>query len=242
MKPKLTLASASPRRRQLLALLGLPFEVCTADVEERPHDGEHPRDLVHRLSENKVRAVVERVDGGLIVGADTIVALEGEMLGKPADSDEAAYMLRRLRNREHQVYTGVSVLDTTSGWLSGVVVMSTVWIRDYSDEQIMAYAASGEPLDKAGAYAIQDGDFCPVERVEGCYANVMGLPLCHLYRLLADMGVDTGVPPAVACEAFTGRRCSIVAPSSAASNAARRWRTCLPHPGCTAETLRTQRK
>ncbi|MCR4408308.1 MAG: Maf family protein [Anaerolineae bacterium] len=209
MKPKLTLASASPRRRQLLALLGLPFEIYTADVEEHPRDGESPCDLVRRLSEDKVRAVAERVDAGLIVGADTIVALEGEMLGKPAHDDEAASMLRRLRNREHQVYTGVSVLDTISGRLSGVVVMSSVWLRDYSNQEMMSYVRSGAPLDKAGAYAIQDGDFCPVERVEGCYANVMGLPLCHLYRLLVDTGVDIEVPPAAACEAFTGRRCSV---------------------------------
>lgn len=209
MKQRLILASSSLRRRQLFALLGWPFEVHAADVEEHPRDGESPRDLVRRLSEDKVRAVAGRVDQGLIVGADTIVALEDEILGKPADSGEAAYMLRRLRNREHQVYTGVSVLDTTGGWVSGVVVMSTVWIRDYSDEQLMAYAASGEPLDKAGAYAIQDGDFCPVERVEGCYANVMGLPLCHLYRLLVDAGVDIGVSPTAACETFTGRRCFV---------------------------------
>lgn len=209
MKPILILASASPRRRQLIALLGLPFEVRAADVKEHPQDDEHPRDLVRRLSEDKVRAVVGSVRGGLVVGADTIVALEGEALGKPADDNEAWHMLRRLRGRAHQVYTGVSVLDPTRGELFSVVVKSSVWLRAYSDEEMTAYVRSGEPLDKAGGYAIQDDVFHPVARVEGCYANVMGLPLCHLHRLLAEMGVSIETPPAAACDAFLGRRCPI---------------------------------
>lgn len=209
MKQRLVLASGSPRRRQLLALLGLPFEVCTADVEEHPQDGEFPRDLVRQLSEDKVRAVADKACSEWIVGADTIVVLDDEVLGKPSDADAALHMLRRLRNREHQVYTGISVLNLVTGDRFGAVVESTVWMRDYSDAEMMAYASSGEPLDKAGAYAIQDAIFDPVERVEGCYANVMGLPLCHLYRLLADAGVDVGAPPAAACDAFMGRRCLV---------------------------------
>jgi len=209
MKPVLILASASPRRRQLIALLGLPFEVCAADVKEHPQDDEHPRDLVRRLSEDKVRAVASSVRGGLVVGADTIVVLEGEILGKPADANAALLMLHRLRGQAHQVYTGVSVLDPATGRLSSIVVRSTVWMRAYSDEEMMAYVRGGGPLDKAGGYAIQDGVFQPVARVEGCYANVMGLPLCHLYRLLTEMGVSIETPPAAACDAFLGRRCPI---------------------------------
>jgi len=209
MKPRVTLASASPRRRRLIALLGLPFEVCAADVEECPQNNEHPCDLVRRLSEDKVRAVVDGEQGGLVVGADTIVVLEGEILGKPADANAALLMLRRLRGQAHQVYTGVSVLDPATGRLFSIVVRSTVWMRAYSDEEMMAYVRSGGPLDKAGGYAIQDGVFHPVELVEGCCANVMGLPLCHLYRLLTKLGMSIETPPNTACDAFLGRRCPI---------------------------------
>jgi septum formation protein len=209
MRPKLTLASASPRRRRLIALLGLPFRVCATDVEECPRDGEFPHDLVRRLSEDKVRAVADDARDGLVIGADTIVILEGEVLGKPADADAALHTLRRLRGRAHQVYTGVSVLDPATGKLFGVVVRSIVWMRVYSDEEMEAYVRSGGPLDKAGGYAIQDGVFHPVERVEDCYANVMGLPLCHLYQLLTELGVSIETPPYTACDAFLGRRCPI---------------------------------
>ncbi|MDY7039962.1 MAG: nucleoside triphosphate pyrophosphatase [Chloroflexota bacterium] len=209
MKPQLILASASPRRRRLIALLGLTFEVSAADVEESPLDGEHPRDLVRRLSEDKVQAVADNARGGLFVGADTIVVLEGRVLGKPADVGMALHMLRCLRGREHQVYTGVSVLNTAPGRLYSVVVRSVVRMRDYSDEEMMDYARSGEPLDKAGGYAIQDGVFQPVEGVAGCYANVMGLPLCHLYLMLTEMGVFIEAPPNCACDALLRRCCPI---------------------------------
>jgi len=133
--------------------------------------------------------MVSSVRGGLVVGADTIVVLEGEILGKPADANAALLMLHRLRGQAHQVYTGVSVLDPATGRLSSIVVRSTVWMRAYSDEEMMAYVRGA--------------------RVEGCYANVMGLPLCHLYRLLTEMGVSIETPPAAACDAFLGRRCPI---------------------------------
>jgi septum formation protein len=209
MKLELILASASPRRRQLIALLGLPFVVCAAEVEEHPQDDEDPRDLVRRLSEDKVRAVVDDMRRGLVVGADTIVVLDGEVLGKPSDADAALNMLRCLRKREHQVYTGISVLDPATGELFTVVAKSIVWMRNYSDEEMITYARSGEPLDKAGGYAIQDLLFHPVERVEGCYANVMGFPLCHLYRLLMEIGVSIEMPPDAACDLFLGRSCPV---------------------------------
>jgi MAF protein len=209
MKIRLILASASPRRRQLIALLGLPFIICAAEVEERPQDNELPHDLVRRLSEEKVRAVANNARGGLTVGADTIVVLGDEVLGKPPNADAALHMLRRLRGRTHQVYTGLSVLDPKTDGLFTVVARSIVWMRDYSDEEMMAYVRSGEPLDKAGGYAIQDGVFQPVEQVEGCYANVMGLPLCHLYVLLKEIGASIEAPPTSACDTFFDRRCPI---------------------------------
>lgn len=217
MKYKLILASASPRRRQLLTLLGLAFEACSADVEEQPHDNEHPRDLVRRLSEEKARAVMGKVDHGLIIGADTIVALENEVLGKPANASEALRMLRRLRGKQHQVYTGISVLDLSDGSVASAVVTSVVWMRNYADEEMITYAYSGEPLDKAGGYAIQDNAFQPVAHIEGCYANVMGLPLCHLYQLLkAKMPI--AAPPIAACDAFLARRCPVAATILATAN------------------------
>ncbi|MBC7249070.1 MAG: septum formation inhibitor Maf [Anaerolineae bacterium] len=217
MQYKLTLASASPRRRQLLTLLGLAFEARSADVEEQPQDNEHPRDLVRRLSEEKARAVLGEVDHGLIIGADTIVALENEVLGKPANAREALQMLRQLRGKQHQVYTGISVLDPSGGQVVSAVVMSVVWMRNYADEEMITYAYSGEPLDKAGGYAIQDNAFQPVARIEGCYANVMGLPLCHLYQLLKAK-MPMARPPVAACDAFLGRRCPVAATILATPN------------------------
>lgn len=193
--PELILASASPRRRQLLALLGLPFKAVEADIEERVADSETPIDVALRLSQAKVRAVAKVYQQGLILGADTIVVHNESILGKPTDTLEATTMLQRLRRGPHRVYTGLTVLDNRVGqWMSDVTE-TVVWMRRYSEEEIARYVARGEPFDKAGGYAIQDQDFQPVARIEGCYASVMGLPLCRVYQVLLEVGLKPAEKP-----------------------------------------------
>ena len=204
---RLILASSSPRRRQLLALLGLPFTVVRAEVDERPLPGEDPAATARRLSRAKARAAAAHVGEGLIVAADTLVVLEGEILGKPADPAEATAMLRRLRGREHRVLSGLTLLDVASGREATEVVETRVWMRLTSDEEIAAYVSSGDPLDKAGAYAVQHAGFHPVARLWGCAANVMGLPLCRLDALLRALGVPLGTTPVQVCR--PPRACAI---------------------------------
>ena len=206
---RLILASASPRRRELFSLLNVPFIAAAADVDEEIEEGESPQEMVCRLSLAKARAVALSYPEGLIVAADTTVALDGDVLGKPADEAEAVAMLRRLRGREHTVLSGVTVYHPASGRAITELAESTVLMRAYSDEEVSRYAASGDPLDKAGAYAIQHHDFSPVERIGGCYASVMGLPLCHLARALAQLGLMLPVDVSQACQGFTGHRCLV---------------------------------
>lgn len=196
------LASASPRRHHLMALLGIPFEVHVADVDERAGRRERAPALVARLSRAKALAVAGRMPYAAVIGADTIVVLDGEILGKPASAAEATAMLRRLRDRPHQVYSGIALCPPEYGAPRTAVVQSTVWMRPYSDAEIAAYVASGDPLDKAGAYAIQSSAFHPVARLEGCYASVMGLPLCQVAGLLSQIGVAVPVDVPSACAAI----------------------------------------
>jgi len=189
--------------------LEVPFVAAAADVDEESAEGENPQDMVCRLSLAKARAVALSCPAGLIVAADTIVVLVGDVLGKPADEAEAVAMLRRLRGREHTVFSGVTVYHPSSGRAITELAESAVWMRTYTNEDIARYAASGDPLDKAGAYAIQHQDFSPVERIEGCYASVMGLPLCHLAWALAQLGMTLPVDVPQACQAFTGHRCLV---------------------------------
>jgi len=206
---RLILGSSSPRRRELLPLLGVPFTVRPADVEETNHVGEAPQGMAVRLSQDKAQALLSAGVRDLIVAADTLVALDGQVLGKPATPDEALEMLRRLRGRAHTVFSGVTVIDPSSNWQNTALVQTQVWMRDYSDEEISAYVSSGDPLDKAGAYAIQYGDFHPVARVQGCYSNVMGLALCHLYCLLRAAGAAPAQTPVAACDGFHQRSCDV---------------------------------
>jgi len=201
------LASASPRRRELLSLLGLPFSVVVADVNETDGDGESPQAMVQRLSRAKALAVTTRHPHVLVIAADTTVALDGQSLGKPADDAEATAMLRALRGRLHQVYSGLTVAQGDQALTD--LADSDVWMRDYSDEEIARYVTSGDPLDKAGAYAVQHASFHPAERVEGCFASVMGLPLCHLARTLARLGVTVPVGVPIVCQAHTGFVCRV---------------------------------
>jgi septum formation protein len=206
---RLILASGSPRRRQLLSLVGIPFVVKAVGVDESQLYGEPPTELVLRVSQTKALSVSEARPDELIVAADTIVVSGGDVLGKPKDPDEASRMLRRLRGRPHLVYTGVTVWHPASRKIVCQLGESSVWMRDYDDNEIDTYVESGDPLDKAGAYAIQHPGFDPVSRVEGCWLNVMGLPLCHLRRALAHFGVlvPTDVPGT--CQAFSQRDCAV---------------------------------
>jgi septum formation protein len=205
--PSVLLASGSPRRRELLSLLGLSFSIVVADVDETDGDGESPQVMVQRLSRAKALAVATRHPQALIVAADTTVALDGQSLGKPADAAEATAMLRALRGRPHQVYSGLTVIldeQALTDWAESVV-----WMRDYSVGEIARYVASGDPLDKAGAYAVQHLGFRPAERVEGCFASVMGLPLCHLTRTLTRLGVRVPVDVPAVCQAHTSFACQV---------------------------------
>ena len=190
------LASASPRRHEILSRIDVPFSIVPADLDEdgfaENFQGSYP-ELVEALAVAKARAVAARQPGfeGLILAADTTVMLDGDMLSKPRDPDEAVSMLRRLRGRMHQVATGVALYDCRTDTLESAHITTKVWMRPYSDEEIAAYVATGDPLDKAGAYAVQHELFRPVGRVEGCYLTVVGLPLCLVTMLLRKHGVAT---------------------------------------------------
>jgi septum formation protein len=191
------LASGSPRRRELLSLTGLSFKLAKADIDETPRLGESAANYTVRLSQEKARAVMRTVtDKALILAADTTVADGDVILGKPADAGEAWVMLRRLRGRVHQVYTALTLIDTASGRRVTEVAVTNVPMRAYTDAEIEDYIASGDPFDKAGGYAIQNAFFHPVAALSGCYANVVGLPLCHLLRALRGTGLvpDGDVP------------------------------------------------
>jgi septum formation protein len=206
----LWLASNSPRRRQLLALGGWRFTVQPVEVDERPLPGENPRVYVTRLAVDKARAAALRAAPDVIVvAADTTVAYEGEILGKPEDALQAESMLRRLRGRTHQVYTALAALRPEDGRLLTDCCETPVTMREYTDVEMGEYIASGDPLDKAGAYAIQHGGFNPVSRLEGCYANVMGLPLCHLARTLKKLDVAAFTNLSNACQAANQYICSV---------------------------------
>jgi len=188
--PRLVLASASPRRRDLLASLGLDFEVRPVDLDETSRPGEAPEVYVTRLAREKAAAALR--PGELVLAADTVVVLDGELLGKPADPAEARAMLRRLAGREHVVHTGVELAEHRPAGVrrAGAVATSRVEIAPLDDATIAWYVATGEPLDKAGAYAIQDLGALFVETVDGNYTNVVGLPLPAVYRLFRELGLD----------------------------------------------------
>ena len=195
-KAPLVLASASPRRRNLLPSLGLQFDIIISQIDERPYPGETPEEMVTRLARAKASEVAKGRDAGLVVGADSVVVLEGKGLGKPETSAQARQMLESLRGRKHEVITGVAVVDAATGRETTITQESTVSMREYSRQEMEDYVASGEPMDKAGAYAVQDAAFRPASQVEGCYTNVVGLPLCRLAELLKEMGMapKAGIP------------------------------------------------
>jgi len=186
---ELVLASASLRRRELLAQLGLVFDVVAADVDESPRDGEPPVTYVRRLSIEKLRAVTARIGGdGVVVAADTTVDLGGRILGKPADAAEARAMLMSLSGTTHDVHTGVSV--ASAGRIVSDVATTAVTFVNLTPDVLGWYIATGEPFDKAGAYAIQGAGAVLVERVSGSVSNVIGLPLALLANLMEELGVS----------------------------------------------------
>lgn len=184
--PRLILASGSPRRRDLLNDLGFEFEVRPVDIDESPLPSEKPVTYVMRLAREKALAQAEA--GELVIAADTIVAEGGELLGKPADSDDAKRMLRRLSGKAHEVHTGVALVDEAKTLRLTFVESTQVFFKTLEEPEIDWYVSTGEPLDKAGAYAVQGVGSLFVDKLEGNYANVVGLPVAALYRLLRQAG------------------------------------------------------
>jgi septum formation protein len=209
-KTVLVLASNSPRRRELLALGGWEFLTQPADVDESQLSGESPGSYVLRLAENKARRCAEStITDQIILAADTAVVDGKTILGKPKDHTEAAEMLRDLRGHSHQVLTGIAVLRLADGNLVTDLCVTDVPMRTYRDDEIETYVASSDPLDKAGAYGIQNHGFHPVEALNGCYASVMGLPLCHLTRCLRKLDLAPRTDIAAACQSALGYACPI---------------------------------
>ena len=186
-KKGLILASGSPRRRELLGMLGVPFEVIVSDAEEKVTSTD-PVKVTEQLSEQKAMAVANLITDGIVIGADTVVAVDGKILGKPSDEEEAQKMLRLLQGHFHMVYTGVTLVKKESGQKKKEVrtfsVGTKVYVSPMTDEEILHYVQSGDCMDKAGAYGIQ-GIFCRhIEGIEGDYFNVVGLPVHRLYEEL----------------------------------------------------------
>jgi len=206
----LVLASTSPRRRQLLGLGNWAFEVRAADIDESSLAGETPKEYVLRLAQAKALAIKDKVDNeSIVIGSDTTVVDGESMLGKPVDEEDAERMLRQLRGRTHQVYTGIALFRVKDESMLTDLSITDVPMRNYSDEEIKAYIKTGDPMDKAGAYAIQHPEFNPVESMQGCYAGVMGLPMCHLQRALQkiDMYPNADVPSA--CQSLLNYHCQV---------------------------------
>jgi septum formation protein len=184
--PKIVLASASPRRAEILRTVGWPFETLPVDIDESRNNGEDAASYVRRLAREKAEAAAPQSKGGIIVGADTTVVLADHILEKPVDREDAIRMLRLLNNREHQVLTGVAVVETATGKVKVSHETTDVKFAAMSDADIEWYAGTGELMDKAGAYAIQGLGARFIEGIKGDYFNVVGLPVRLLYQLIAQ--------------------------------------------------------
>lgn len=208
---RLILASASPRRHAFLRGLGIPFVVQAANIDETPRRDEDPVALARRLAVEKAAAAAGSLraehTGAVVLAADTVVAQDKQLFGKPVDTADAIRMLRQLRNRPHQVLSGLCLRDLRRGVIHTAVNVTTVHMRGYADEEIAAYVATGDPMDKAGGYAIQHPVFSPVDRFDGCYAGVMGLPLADLVTLLGKAGIAVPGPVAAVCHTHGAERC-----------------------------------
>ena len=208
----LILASESPRRRELLRQCGIDYEVSPVSIDEAVRAGESPEETALRLARAKARAARERERGrrGWILTADTVVADGPAVLGKPRDPRQALEYLMQLRGRVHRVITGVCLLSIADGEEMTDVAVTTVRMRRYLTMEARKYAESGDALDKAGAYAVQDQSFRPVESLSGCYTNVVGLPLCRVYALLERAGRPPRRPLPESCR--EGRICGFQPP------------------------------
>jgi MAF protein len=196
-----------------MSIAGYQFHVMVADIDETPLPAEPPADYTLRVSRVKAQTIAPMVNAGaIIISCDTTVALGNEILGKPANADEARQMLGRLRGQAHVVLSALTLVDTKTGDIIQELAETELTMRPYTDEEVEGYIQTGDPFDKAGSYAIQHQGFQPVAHWQGCYANVMGLPLCHLTRALRKFGVfpNQDVPSHcqhrnnIVCEVFEG--------------------------------------
>ncbi|HSB32607.1 MAG TPA: Maf family protein [Candidatus Sulfobium mesophilum] len=190
MDKSIILASNSPRRKELLRQIGVIFTSDPADVDERILPGEGAEEYAVRVALDKARVAAKRAGTGIIIAADTIVLLGTTILGKPVDSTDAERMLGMLSGTMHTVITGLAVMDAATGRTQTRIVITKVWFRNLTPEEIASYVATGEPLDKAGAYGIQERGSLLVQKIEGCYFNVVGLPLSSLGEILPDFDVN----------------------------------------------------
>ena len=211
----LLLASNSPSRKEILALTGLPFAILPVNVDETPQPNEEPETCVRRLAESKARAAATRAEtmgfpnDQIILASDTIVVLDGEMLGKPLDDHDAQRMLELLQGKTHQVMTAICLRRVQADESLIDVCISPVPMRKYSHAEIAEYVATGDPLDKAGAYAIQHSGFHPVDGFAHCFASVMGLPLCHLVKMLNQFGITIDDEIPIACQHSLKYECPV---------------------------------
>ncbi len=188
---KLILASASPRRAELLRQVGIPFEVIAPKVCEQVGEPLSPEELAGKLAREKAETVAKIIDQGLVLAADTLVYYRGLILGKPVDAEEAGRMLKLISGDQHEVITALYLIDTATGRYESGISTTKVWIKELTPQQINAYRTTEEPYDKAGAYGIQGFAALFINRIEGCYFNVVGLPLSLLYDLLNNMHFNT---------------------------------------------------
>jgi len=188
------LASASPRRKEMLAALGLHFKVTAAEADEQVWAEENPQAYVTRIAKEKARIVASHHPESWILAADTVVVLDGEILGKPTDREDAVSMLKRLNGREHEVWTGFCIEQAGLGREVCRAVKTDVWFADLSEPVIRAYVRSGDPLDKAGSYGIQSQGGFMVRGIRGSYSNVVGLPLAEVIAEMTDLGLIEAIP------------------------------------------------
>ncbi len=187
---KIILASTSPRRQKLLSRIGLPFEVQASDYEEDMKLDLTPKELVKHLSKGKAEAVAKNYKDAIIIGADSIVAYENHVFGKPTSAAEAKEMLKKLSGTVHSVITGFTIIDTKTNKSSSQAIEAKIYFRKVTEEEMDAYIKSGEPMDKAGAYAVQGLGAIFVEKIEGDFTGVIGLPLFALAKELKNFGVE----------------------------------------------------
>lgn len=207
---RIILASNSPRRKELLGLALLPFTVDSAEVDESTLPGELPEVYVRRLALSKASATANRHgEDTIVLGSDTTVVLNGEIIGKPIDETDAARILCSLRGRSHHVYTGIAAVNNASGTIVSRVIRTDVPMRHYSDDEMNAYIESGDPMDKAGAYGIQNSDFVAKSELDGCFASVMGFPICAVTSMIKATGLNVEHGIQERCQQLIGYDCPV---------------------------------